>query len=298
MKSYYSFILILIIIMSEILFPQALTERYTQFGEMFVPQFSSAPFPHPKRITGHIYKDQTFSAEEHYTDSSVAIFIPKRFKSTDKINFVVYFHGWNNNIDSACAQFKLIEQFSESNKNAIFVFPEGSKNSPDSFGGKLEEKDGLKNLIDDVIKYLTKNNKIKSTKAGSIILAGHSGAYRVISFCLMRGGLTRNISEVILFDALYGKTDKYLHWITNFKGNFINIYTDHGGTKDETENLMRILDSGSILYLKTEESKLGLSDLKNNRLVFIHTDLTHNEVLSKRHQLRDYLLSSRLPDIK
>ncbi|MFZ2324224.1 MAG: hypothetical protein WAV89_11080 [Ignavibacteriaceae bacterium] len=284
--------------MSEILFPQSLTNRYSQFGEMFVPHFSSAPFPHPKRINGHIYKDQTFSVEEHYNDSSVAIFIPKGFKSTGKINFVVYFHGWNNNIDSACAQFDLIEQFSESKKNAIFVFPEGPKNSPDSFGGKLEEKDGLKNLIDDVIKYLAKNKKVKSTKAGSIILAGHSGAYRVISFCLMHGGLTQNISEVILFDALYGQTEKYLHWITNFKGKFINVYTEHGGTKDETENLMKILDSGSVLYLKTEESKLGLEDLKNNRLVFIHTDLTHNEVISKRHQLRDYLLAGRLSDIK
>ena len=71
---------------------------------------------------------------------------PKDLSTTEKINFVVYFHGWNNNIDSACAQFDLIEQFCESNKNAIFVFPEGPKNSPDSFGGKLEEKDGLEKL--------------------------------------------------------------------------------------------------------------------------------------------------------
>ncbi len=65
---------------------------------------------------------------------------PKDLSTTEKINFVVYFHGWNNNIDSACAQFDLIEQFSESNKNAIFVFPEGPKNSPDSFGGKVRRK--------------------------------------------------------------------------------------------------------------------------------------------------------------
>jgi hypothetical protein len=264
---------------------------------MFVPQFSSAPFPHPNRINGHVYDGKTYSAQEHYSDSSVAIFIPKGFKSTEKIDFVIYFHGWNNNIDSACAQFNLIEQFCESNKNAIFVFPEGPKNSPDSFGGKLEENDGLKNLIDDAINFLIKQQKIEFTKVGNIILAGHSGAYRVISFCLMRGGLTQNISDVILFDALYGQTEKFVHWIEKFKGRFINIYTDNGGTKEETENMMRELDAWSISYLKKEETELNFNDLKNNRLIFIHTDLTHNEVISTRNQLRDYLKTSKMPSI-
>ncbi len=294
MKNILTLNFFLFIISAEFSFSQPLTERYKQFGEIFVPQFSSAPFPHPDRINGHEYDGNLYPAREHYIDSSVAIFIPKGFKTTDKIDFVVYFHGWNNNIDSACTQFDLIEQFCESNKNAIFVFPEGPKNSPDSFGGKLEEKDGLKNLIDDVLDFLLKQQKIGSTKAGNIILAGHSGAYRVISFCLMRGGLTSNISDVILFDALYGQTEKYVHWIENFDGRFINIYTDNGGTKYESESLMDDLDAWGILYFKTEESQIKIDALKNNRLIFIHTALTHNEVISKRKQFRDYLMTSKL----
>lgn len=294
MKNILTLNFFLFIISAEFSFSQPLTERYKQFGEMYVPQFSSAPFPHPNRINGHVYDDKTYSAQEHYSDSSVAIFIPIGFKPSEKINFVVYFHGWNNNIDSACAQFKLIEQFSESNKNAIFVFPEGPKNSPDSYGGRLEEKAGLKNLIDDVLIFLMKEQKIESTKAGSIILAGHSGAYRVISFCLMRGGLTPNISDVVLFDALYGQTEKYVHWIENFDGRFINIYTDNGGTKYESESLMDDLDAWGILYFKTEESQIKIDALKNNRLIFIHTELTHNDVISKRKQFRDYLMTSKL----
>jgi hypothetical protein len=297
MRNYIIYIFILITIFSNCLNSQPLTERYKHLGQMFLTQFSSTPFPHPERINGYAYDDKTFSAQEHYSDSSVAIFIPKGFKQTEKTNFVVYFHGWNNNIDSACAQFNLIEQFCESNKNAIFVFPEGPKNSPDSFGGKLEEKDGLKNLVDDVVMFLRKNTKFKSTKVGSIILAGHSGAYRVISFCLMRGGYTKNISDVILFDALYGQTEEYVHWIENCKGRFINIYTDNGGTKYETENLMQDFDAWEIRYLKTEERNLKLKDLTNNRLIFIHTDLTHNEVISFRKQFRDYLKTSNLTSI-
>ena len=290
----YYFIFILVTTFSVLLNSQPLTERYKHLGQMFVPQFSSVPFPHSERKNGHDYDGNTYSAKEHYSDSSVAIFIPKGFKTTGKIDFVIYFHGWNNNIDSACAKFDLIEQFYESNKNAIFVFPEGPKNSPDSFGGKLEGKDGLKNLIDDVLKYLSENTILKSTKVGNIILAGHSGAYRVISFCLMRGGYTKNISDVILFDALYGQTEKYVYWIENFKGRFINIYTDQGGTKYETENLMQDFDGWNIPYFSTEENNLILKDLTDNRLIFIHTDLTHNEVISVRKQFRDYLKTSTL----
>jgi len=298
MKKLIAFLPFIIIAITEILYPQSLTERYNHLGEMFVSQFSSAPFPHPKRINGHVYNNKNYSAQEHYSDSSVAIFIPKGFKPTGKINFVVYFHGWYNNIDSACAQFNLIEQFSESNKNAIFVFPEGPKNSPDSFGGKLQEKDGLKNLIDDVLKFLKEKKKIKSPSIGNIILAGHSGAYRVISFCLMHGGLTRNISDVILFDALYGQTEKYIHWIEKFNGRFINIYTDNGGTKEGTEKLIKFLDVNKISFFQIEEKQLKIEDLTKNRIIFIHSDLTHNDVISKRNQFREFLNTSRLKNIK
>ncbi|MDP1676297.1 MAG: hypothetical protein Q8L88_05470 [Bacteroidota bacterium] len=278
----------------EFIFPQSLLDRYSHFGEMFVPQFSSAPFPHPERANGRLYNNQTFSAQEHYSDSSVAIFIPKGFKPTAKINIVVYFHGWYNNIDTACAQFKLIEQFSESEKNAIFIFPEGPKNSPDSFGGRMEEKDGLKNLVADVLKFLKQQQKIKSEKAGNIILAGHSGAFRVISFCLMRGGLTKNISDVILFDALYGQTEKYSYWIDHYQGRFINIYTNDGGTKNETENLMADLDAWEIPYIMREEDELTETDLKKNRIVFIHSSLSHNEVIVAKNQFYRFLSTSSL----
>ncbi|MEI7907267.1 MAG: hypothetical protein WCI84_07920, partial [Bacteroidota bacterium] len=236
-------------------------------------------------------------AREHYTDSSVAIFIPKGFKPTANIDIVVYFHGWYNNLDSACAQFKLIEQFAESKKNALFVFPEGPKDSPDSFGGRVEETGGLKNLVNDVLMFLKKKKRIRSTNMGKIILAGHSGAYRVISYALMRGGVTKNISDVILFDALYGQTEKFAYWIDNYKGRFVNIYTDSGGTKNESESLMADLKGWGKTFCAKEEKDLSLNDLKNNRLIFIHTELTHNDVLAVRRQFRDYLISSKLQNI-
>ncbi|MBU0472877.1 MAG: hypothetical protein KKF62_01805 [Bacteroidetes bacterium] len=294
MKHKFNLVFFSLVILTSFSFSQPILERYNNLGKMYVAEFSSAPFPHLERDNGHKYDNKSFPKEEHYNDSSVAIFIPKNFEQKFETNFVVYFHGWNNNIDSACAQFNLIEQFSESNKNAIFIFPEGPKNSPDSFGGKLEQKDGLKNLINDIVKFLLEKGEINSSKVGNIILAGHSGAFRVISFCLMRGGLTKNISDVILFDALYAHTEKYAYWIDNFNGRFINIYTNDGGTKSETENLMDDLVGWEIPYFQTDESKLKIDDLTNNRLIFIHSDLSHNEVIAKRNQFYKFLKTSKV----
>jgi hypothetical protein len=277
---------------------QSILERYSAYGEMFIPKFSSAPFPHPDRANGRIYKGTTYPASAHYSDSSVAVFIPKGFEPKKKIDLVIYFHGWYNNIDSACAQFALIEQFCEAKKNAVFVFPEGPKDSPDSFGGRVEGTDGLKDLVADVLRYLKASGKISSGTVGNIVLAGHSGAFRVMAYALMRGGLTNNISDVILFDALYGDTEKFTHWIENSKGRFVNIYTDDGGTKNESENLMADLTGWGIPFFSKEEKEVSLDDLYKNRLIFIHSALTHNEVLAVNRQFRDYLLTSRLQSLQ
>jgi len=291
--NYFQFVL-LFIALSGITFPQPLTERYKELGEVFVLQLASAPFPHPLRMNGHSYKNETFSMQEHYADSSVAIFIPKGFQPSSKTDVVIYFHGWRNTIDSALAQFKLIEQFSESMINAIFVFPEGPKNSPDSFAGKLEEKEGLHNLLEEVTKFLFSKRIITTADIGNIIIAGHSGAYRAIAFSVAQGGYTKNISDVILFDALYAETDKFVDWCKRFNGRFITIYTDNGGTKGEAETMMHELDSLAIQYRKMEESEQTLEDLVKNRLIFIHTDLAHEEVISARKQFYNYLKASKL----
>ncbi len=296
MQSYIK-VLIILLLISEIIVSQDLQLRYNNLGKVFVEQFSSAPFPHPKRANGHTYNGNFYSAENHYSDSSVMIFIPNGFSPEEKTDFVFYLHGWYNNIDSACVQFNLIEQFANSKKNAILIFPEGPKNAPDSFGGKLEDKNGLKNLISDIVGFLKSKHKIKTDKVGKVVLAGHSGAYRAISFCLMHGGLTKNISDVILFDALYSQTDKFIHWITGFNGRFINIYTDDGGTKKETESLMGFLNKNKIQFYNDEENKVKKDDLMNNRLIFIHSDLTHNEVIAKRNQFYNFINTSKLKKI-
>ena len=276
---------------------QPINIRYNSYGEIIISELSTAPFPHQKRINGYTYGDKSYPFEQHYNDSTVLIFTPKDFQPKAENDFVIHFHGWYNNVDSVLSQFKLIEQFCESNKNAILVVPQGPKNAPDSFGGKLEDENGFRNMITDITDLLYEKKIVSSKTVGNIILSGHSGGYHVISYILMRGDLINNIREVYLFDGLYGQIEKYTYWLNHYDSKFINIYTKEGGTKYESENLLECFDAWQVPYLFKNEIDLGDSDLSNHRIVFIYTDLQHNEVISVRSEFMKFLKASCLADI-
>ncbi|MEO8399435.1 MAG: hypothetical protein ABI550_06425, partial [Ignavibacteriaceae bacterium] len=271
--------------------------NYEQFGELIRLEIKSASFPHPLREEGNTYNNKLYSKEDHYNDSTVLIFIPKNYRPEKDVDFVIHFHGWFNNVDSVLTQFKLIEQFTASRKNAILIIPQGPKNSPDSFGGKLEDKNGFKNFIIEIINSLNDKEKIKTKNIGNIILSGHSGGYRVIAYILLQGGLSEKIKEVFLFDGLYAELEKYFYWIEHYKGKFINIFTDEGGTKNDSEDFMQDFDAWNFKYYFTEEKNLDEDNLRNNKIIFIHTDLVHNDVIHIRNQFQKFLKASLLNNL-
>jgi hypothetical protein len=139
--------------------------------------------------------------------------------------------------------------------------------------------------------------KKKDMTIGQIILSGHSGGYQVISSIVDRGGLTDHVKEVWLFDALYAQTDKFLAWFEKGNKRFMDIYTDHGGTKQETEALMATLKSKNVKFVFGNESEMKTADLPKTGAIFIHTDLAHDDVVDKDRAFRDFLLTSNLQDI-
>jgi hypothetical protein len=296
-------LLLMCMILSASLAAQAetLPERYADSGELILVQLPSAPFPHPKRAEGHTYKNKKFPPAEHYQDPSVGIFIPKGFRRTDQVDFVAHFHGWNNQVEDVLRQFELIQQLLASGRNAVLVVPQGPRNAPDSFGGKLEDPGGFAQLMDDVLKTLREKTSLKGSPValGKIILSGHSGGYRVIAYILDRGGLTDRVREVWLFDALYAETDKYLAWMDNTpQGRLINIHTEKGGTRKETQAMIATLKQRGTPFFSGKEADLKQQELRTNHWIFIDTDLGHNDVLAKRRQFQDYLRTSCLDEIR
>ncbi|MBE0542213.1 MAG: hypothetical protein IH623_12570 [Verrucomicrobia bacterium] len=279
---------------------ETLEQTYAAYGQLLVQPFASAPFPHPQRAEGHRYRDEFFSASEHYSDSTVALFIPKGFRETAMLDFVVHFHGWNNSVAGTLSTFKLIEQFIASGKNAILIVPEGPRQAPDSFGGKLEDPDGFKRFMAEAMTTLCERAGFKRKEAGvgNIVLSGHSGGYRVISAILDRGGQPSNLKEVWLFDALYAETDKFLTWWERGNGRFVILYTDGGGTKKLTETMMASLKQREVSFWQGRDSLITDEELRTSRLIFLHTDLGHNEVLERRKMFGRLLSTSGLTEVR
>ncbi len=276
----------------------SLEKTYAPQGRIILAAFASAPFPHPSRAAGHTYQNKIYSASDHYSDNTVALFIPKGFRETGHLDFVIHFHGWHNTVAGTLAAFGLIEQLVASGKNAVLIVPAGPHNAPDSFGGKLETPDGFKHFMAEVVATLQAHAGFTSNDftIGRIILSGHSGGYRVIASILDRGGLAKNADEVWLFDALYGRTDSFIAWADRTPGRLLNLYTDHGGTKDESEKFQTRLTARGTKFLALEETGLTADALQKNLFVFIHTDLGHNDVVARRNGFALFLKTSVLAE--
>ena len=242
---------------------------------------SYTAFPDTGRAAGHLYDSVLYTTAEHYKDSSVLLIIPKSLDADKTVDLVFWFHGWRNNIDTAAQFYALTRQFIASKRNAVLVLAETAKNSPDSYGGKLEQPGMFRLLTDDVMRELKKGGFVKEkTKSGNIVLAGHSGAFRVIAYILQNG--QEPVQEVFLFDALYAEVDKYQSWINqDWSHHFVHWYTNHGGGTDEVSDyMMAQLKNHAVHFLLTEEVGIKPKTIKDNYILFVHSLREHNVIIN------------------
>lgn len=239
---------------------------------------SHTSFPDTGRAKGHMYDKVLYTAAEHYNDSTVLIMAPKNLDARKKADIVFWFHGWRNNVDNAAKRYELTKQFIESRRNAILVLAETARDAPDSYGGKLENPGVFKALVADVLNGLKNRGIIrKKCKAGHILLGGHSGAYRVMARIIKNGGVP--VDEVMLFDALYAETDIFIDWIkADADHRFINLFTDHGGTLDETRTMIRLLNGADKLQI--EEKDVVPAQYRSQRVLFIHSLKQHDDIVN------------------
>ena len=267
-------------------------QTFSEYGTLLRFSMKNAMFPHPNRANGHTYQNIQYPSDVHYKDSSVLVFIPKGYVFSKKTDIIVHFHGWYNRLDSVLSTFKLIEQFASAHPNALLVLPQGPKNAPDSFGGKLEEKEGFKNFIHEVLDSVGNRNGQKNLVAHNIILSGHSGAYRVMSFILLQGGLSKAIKEVWLFDGLYGQLEKYGVWLQRKNARLINFYTKEGGTFSTSLDFATDIQGWNMKLWQGDEKDLTDEILRGRQIFNIFTPLEHNEVLSKTLMFKRFVSSS------
>ena len=205
-------------------------------------------FPHSSRQGTFTYKDLVFTRSANYSDSSAVVFIPTGYKTELGYNdVIVHFHGWNNEAVNVMHDFNLLKQLFRSEKNAILVIAQGPKNAMDSSGGKIEERNGLKKFINEILTKLKDEQKIRSSRLGQLIISAHSGGYRPAILGLANGGLRKNINEIFLFDSFYDLTEKIIPWLKIDKDNRLRtIYTEDLAPKHQ--DFVKLLSANGMTY--------------------------------------------------
>ncbi len=221
-------------------------------------------------------------------------------RRVDAVDYVVHFHGHSNTVAKTFANHKLREQFSLSLQNAILVVPQGPVNVVDSDCGKLESKNGFRNLLKEVHALLQDEGVVgRKQRIGRIILTSHSGGYKCTAMSIKLGGI--EISEVFLFDSLYSYTEVFFNWLKSPKGKdrrLINVYF-RDKPRARSEELMAMLKSARIAFAHLTDSQMQKENFSRKRLakesiLFIETDLGHSQCTRDNFNYRDYLFSSRL----
>jgi len=278
MKRYFAILVLVLLVVSCSVEPGRLTYELT-----------TAPFPHPDRADGYMRKGVHYSFEEHYSDSSVLVIIPETYKKKSTVDIMIFFHGWGNSKDTCDQKFNLAKQLEASEKNMLLIIPEGAKFAPDSFNGKLCDDGGFTRFIDELLDSLQEDKIIHTKKIGRIILSGHSGGYYVMAHILRWGGYTDKISDVVIFDGLYWLEEDYMQWLIDHDGRLVNIYTENGGTKDNSLMFMDRCDSLGVDYFMEETKEL--ENMPEDRILMLYSDLGHSDVMHKRNNLLKILES-------
>ncbi len=231
-------------------------------GSWLIYRSQLAPFPHPDRIQGFSRKDGTvYPFQPHYADSSITVFVPTHLKEMEAgTNMIVHFHGHMNDNMGVLERYRMPQAMIAQQTNAVLVLPQGPYRARDSFGGKMEDRDGLKNMVDDILAMLVREEVIKTPRLNKLILSAHSGGYRPAAFCLDRGGLNAHITNLFLFDAFYGNHDYFRNFLGASEAVFLGAYTDH-------------------LSKEHEDFAKGMPAGLRSRIDFTATKVDHDEVV-------------------
>ncbi|MDQ2872704.1 MAG: hypothetical protein M3R35_06215 [Candidatus Eremiobacteraeota bacterium] len=260
----------------------AAATQQASIGTTILRSFASAPFPHPSRANGHAYQGKLYSASAAYSDGTVGLFIPHGFKPGAATDFIVHFHGWNNDVATVLSRYRLREQVASSGRNAILVVPQGPRDAPDSGDGKLElDKDGFARFMHDVASFLQSNGTIPAANVGRIVLSAHSGGYGGAGGVLTNGGLNASITDVVLFDAAYGYFDAFASWQKATPGNhFLSLFTDDTSTGNTA--LMAMMQTAAPNIFVRLADTMTLAQLQTRAPSFVlTTKVAHDELLQK-----------------
>jgi hypothetical protein len=219
--------------------------------------------------------------------NETAIYLPPGLRRSPKVDVIVYLHGWETNRAGKviCGRARTISEYLEhpsfplreivrdSGKQAVLVAPKlGGHSEP----GSLVRRGGFAAFMDRVLASLSACGRWPTPPSlGRLILSAHSGGGAGIgAIAAVNGELVANLTEVWMFDALYGGAAAWAKLFAarpNIVGRF--AFTAMGNTTKHHVSLQGQLGRGRL-------------DLRSST--------TTNHCLVPRAELGKYLSQSSL----
>jgi len=243
------------------------------------------------------------------------VYFPKNYDfSVEKINVITYIHGWKNCIENIglplnagknCSvgqpvrsTYNLFQQLDNANVQAILLMVETKYDQPSSDPGDFQFQNQFDLYMDEVLSNINSHFKTpkKVSDIARMMLMSHSGGYILLIDIAKNNPIaSRYIKEIVLFDSLYGNINDYQNWFSRIiphlghggyaNTSYNNVYTDFGGTKDNSlaqEQTFKTLLSNSqksnqLLFDNTVDT-LQMKTYFNYSVIFKRSGLQHDQV--------------------
>ncbi|MGE0787164.1 MAG: hypothetical protein AB7S26_15945 [Sandaracinaceae bacterium] len=183
---------------------------------------------------------------------------PRELDGSAPIHVVVFLHGW-----SGCARvlaypgqvrchardrehegWDLIGRFDEAHVNALFIIPQLAYEVRDGSAGRLLEPGHFRVLLDQILDGARRAHPFDGTLARVTLLA-HSAGYESALAVLSRGGVERELRDVVLFDALYRGHQPFGEWALGApERRLVSLHTGNGRPVRQCELLVALVRRG------------------------------------------------------
>jgi len=143
--------------------------------------------------------------------------------------------------------YALIDQLEATGAPVMLLLPEVAYDQASSAAGLFSRPGGWYNFLEELLSESLAPilGERHVSDIGRIVVFSHSGAYLVTGYIATIGNVSQ-VREVVLFDSLYGAFQMFDQFVKNHLaqlGNqptqyrFSNVYTDHGGTYNNSLNM-------------------------------------------------------------
>ena len=157
---------------------------------------------------------------ETYNDSRSLLLVPRRFDpDAPNAMLVLFFHGNLATLETVESRQHVPQQVRASGANAVLVAPQLAVDALDSSPGRFYEPGFLDRYLDEAAGHLARLSKTRVTRAQMnrlpVVIVAYSGGYLATAFSLHDAAQTsrHRIAGVVLLDALFGESQKFVDWI-------------------------------------------------------------------------------------